>query len=211
MVQHFLTEVNATVACCLGANQTTAEREPLARHHAVELVLQTLVLAKQIADLTCSNANIAGWHVFIGANVTEQLRHHRLTKAHDLVVAFPFWIEVGTTFSATHREPGQAVFKGLLKAQKLQHAFGNGWVKSQPTFVRADGVIELNSPCPIDSNIPFIISPRDPKRHHSIGLRHSLKNLVLDILWIRVHKWHHRRNEFFNGLVKLWLAWIAFS
>ena len=80
MVEHFLAIVNASVTSSLGANQTSAERETFAGQHTMKFVLQPLVLAIEIADFTSADADVAGGHVFVRADVPEQFGRDRFCR-----------------------------------------------------------------------------------------------------------------------------------
>ena len=82
----------------------------------MELTGQLFVVAEEIAYLAGTHANIAGGHIHIRTYHLIQLAHKRLTETHHLVVALATDREVGTALAATHRQCGQRVLEGLLKA-----------------------------------------------------------------------------------------------
>ena len=53
----------------------------------MELTRQLLVVAKQVADLTGTYADIACGYVHVGANHLVKLAHEGLTELHHLIVA----------------------------------------------------------------------------------------------------------------------------
>ena len=55
---------------------------------------KTLVLAEQVADFTCTNTDITGRNIGIGANVMVELSHKGLAEPHHLTVRFTLGIEV---------------------------------------------------------------------------------------------------------------------
>ena len=211
MVQHFLAKVNTPVACGFGANQAPTELQAFASQYTVKLILKSLVLPEQVTDFTSPNANVTRRHVFVRSNMPKQFGHHRLAKTHHLVVAFSLGVEICSSLSAAHRQSGQTVLERLLKAQELQHAQGNSWVKSQAAFIGPNRVIELHTPSSVDANIAFIISPSNTKRQHAVRFSHSFKDLILKVNRMFIYERHHSRNEFLDRLMKLWLAWIAFN
>ena len=124
-LQHVLQEIDRAIAGGLGADQAAAIFQALAGQHAGELVGDALVLAEHIADLAPADADVAGRHVDVGADMAIQFGHEGLAEAHHFVIGLALGIEVGAALAAAHRQPGQAVLEGLLEGQELQHAFGD--------------------------------------------------------------------------------------
>ena len=72
-------------------------------------------------------------------NVAGKLSHEALAETHDLIVAFPFRIEVASSLSAAHCESGQAVLECLLESQELEDGEVYRRVEPQSSLVRTDG------------------------------------------------------------------------
>ena len=119
-LQHVLEEIDRAIAGRLGADQRAAIFEALAGQHAGELVGDALVLAEHIADLAAADADVAGRHVHVGADMAVELGHEALAEAHDLAVALALGIEVGAALAAAHRQAGQRVLEGLLEGEELE-------------------------------------------------------------------------------------------
>ena len=67
--QHLVHEVERAVSRSLGAQYGATPLAPLAGEHALELVRQLLVLSVEVAYLACPHADVACWHVLVGAYV----------------------------------------------------------------------------------------------------------------------------------------------
>ena len=119
-LEHVGEEIDGAVAGRLGADQRAAIFEALAGQHAFPAVGDALVLAEHVADLARADADVAGRHVDVGADVAVELGHEALAEAHDLVDALALGIEVGAALAAAHRQAGQRVLEGLLEGEELQ-------------------------------------------------------------------------------------------
>ena len=84
-------------------------------------------------------------------------------------------------------------------------------MKTQTALVRTNGIVELNPPSTICSDIPFVVLPGDSEYDGAVGFGQSFQNLMLLILWIFLDVRHDRRNEFFHRLMKLRLTSIALN
>src|SRR5437016_4609619 len=109
-------------------------------------------------------------------DVAEQLGHERLAKPHDLPVGFPLRIKIRATFAAAHRETRQRILKHLFECQELDDAGTDGWMKTQPTFVRAERAIHLHAKATVHLDLSFVVDPRNPKLNHSLWFHQTLKN-----------------------------------
>ena len=86
--EHPLDEIDRAVSGRLRARARAAIGQALAGQHAgLVAVGQALVLAEHVADLAPADADVAGRHVGVFAEVAVQLGHERLAEAHDLAVA----------------------------------------------------------------------------------------------------------------------------
>ena len=68
----------------------------------MELVLQLLILAKQIADFPSTYANIASGDIRIRIDMAEQLAHEALAETHDFHIALALGVEIRAAFAAAH-------------------------------------------------------------------------------------------------------------
>ena len=87
LLKHVFAKVDAPVACRLFADQAATKFARLACDRTRPAVLQLVVLAEEVADLTRANANVTGWHIDVLANVTLQFGHHCVTEAHNFTAA----------------------------------------------------------------------------------------------------------------------------
>lgn len=85
--KHFTHKVETAEAGGLGTHQTTAEFEILSGEYAGEITRETLVLSEEVADFSCSYADIACGNVDFGADVAIKLGHKRLAEAHNFGIA----------------------------------------------------------------------------------------------------------------------------
>ena len=120
--EHLVGDVQQAVARGLGAGQRAAVAQPLACEHALEHVPQLLILAEQIADLPAADADIAGGHVGVCADVFAELGHKALAEAHDLPVGLSLGVEVRAALAAADGQAGQGILEDLLKAEELDDA-----------------------------------------------------------------------------------------
>ncbi|MPM74929.1 hypothetical protein SDC9_121918 [bioreactor metagenome] len=111
----------------------------LSGEHANRTVGKALVLAEHIADLSSPYTDVSGGNIGILADVAGELSHEALAETHDLIVAFPFRIEVASSLSAAHCEPGQAVLECLLEGKELEDGEVYRRVEPQATLVRTYG------------------------------------------------------------------------
>ena len=88
------------------------------------VLVNALVLAEEIADLSAAYADIAGGNVHIGANIFVKLSHEALAEAHNFPVRFALRVKVAAALAAADRKAGKRVFKDLLKAQEFDDALG---------------------------------------------------------------------------------------
>lgn len=85
LLEHLVDEVERAEARGLRAQDGAAPFHALAREHALELVGQLLVLAKEIAYLPAANADVARRHVLVGTYILVELLHESLAETHHLV------------------------------------------------------------------------------------------------------------------------------
>src|SRR5690606_37873595 len=183
-LEHFLGEVDAAVAGCLGTNQAAAVGQALAGQHAAGVVRQALVLALQEADLASANADVTGRHVGVGTDVAEQLGHEGLAEAHHFVVALALRIEVRTTLAAAHGQRGQGVLEDLFEGQELEHAQVDRRMEAQTALVRADGTAHLDAVAAVDVHSTGVVDPRYPEQDGALGLDHALEDASLEVFGV---------------------------
>src|SRR5690606_17073008 len=100
-LEHFLGEIGGAVAGRLTADEGASPAEALAREHGgFVLVLDALVLTKEVADFPPANADIPGGHVAVFAKMAVKLGHEGLAEPHHLGVGAALGIEVGAAFSS---------------------------------------------------------------------------------------------------------------
>src|SRR5581483_5512225 len=138
-------EVDGAVAGCLRPDQRSAPLDALAGQDARELVADPLVLAEEVPDLSTADADVAGRHVGVRADVALELGHERLAKAHDLSVALALRVEVRPALATAHRKGGERVLEDLLERQELEQAEVDRGVEAEPALVGADGAVHLDA------------------------------------------------------------------
>ena len=207
--QHLLGEVAQAVAGGLGTGERTAEGDALTGQDAGVLVLQALVLAEQVADLTAANANITGGHVGVGADVAVQLGHKALAETHDLGIRLAVGVKVSAAFAAAHGQAGQAVLEALLKAQELQDRQVDRGVETQAAFVGTDGRVELDAVAAVDLDLASVIYPGHTEHDDALGLDQALDQTGLLVLGVGSHNGLQALEDFLNSLQKLLLLGVA--
>jgi hypothetical protein len=135
--------------------------------------------------------------------VSIELGHEGLAEPHDLVVASTLRIEVGPPLRAAHRQAGEGILEGLLEAEELEGAQGHARVKPQPPLVRADRVVELDAPGPVDVVFPVVVDPGNPEGDDAVRLAHPLEDFRMAVFVVLDHERHQRLDHLVNGLVKL--------
>ena len=164
-LQHFAHKIDRAVAGRFRPAHASAEGKTFTSHCSSEGVRQSAILPEEVADLARANADVSRRDIPVRSDVAVQFRHERLTKAHHFAIAFILRIKIGTALRTAlrtvHRQAGQAVFKDLLKAEKLQHAFGNSRVRSG-----APESIRLGSLCDRRQRVGYRRQPLE--RHREI-------------------------------------------
>ncbi len=178
------------------ADQAAAEGEALAGKHAGGVVGQFLHHAGHKADFTAADADVAGRHVGVRAQVAIQLGHQRLAEAHDLALAFALRIEIGAAFAAAHRQGGQRILEGLLKAEELQDRQVYRWVEAHAALIGADGRVELHAEGAIDLHLAAIVHPADAELNDTLGLHQALQQRLFAIARVALDK-RPQRGEYF--------------
>ena len=97
-------EIESAEARGLRMKDTSAPFHAFTREGgAVELARQFLVIAEQVADFSCTHADVTGRHVHIRTDHLIEFTHKGLTELHHLVVALAANREVRTALAAAHR------------------------------------------------------------------------------------------------------------
>src|SRR5690606_38867243 len=116
------------------------------REHArLVPVGHALVLAEHEADLALADADVAGRHVCILAQMTAELGHEGLAEAHDLALAAALGIEVRPALAAADGHSRQRVLEDLLEAQELDRAEHHARMEAQAALVGAERGVELHA------------------------------------------------------------------
>ncbi len=209
-LQHALDEIDRAVAGRLGAHLRAAPGEALAGEHAgLVAVGDALVLAEHEADLALANADVAGRHVGVFAEMTRQLGHERLAEAHDLALRTPLRIEIGAALAAADRHAGQRVLEHLLEAEKLHGAEIDGRVKAQSALERAQRGIELDAEAPVDLHLAFVVDPRHAEDDLPLRLADALDQRILGVVGMLGDHRAEALEHLSNGLMELFLGGIA--
>ena len=108
-------DVYQAVARRLFSNQRAAVGKPTPRQYAYVLVADSLILSKQISDLSRAYADIPCRNVRIRADMTEQFRHKALAKRHNFTVGPAFGVEIRAALTAANGQARKAVFQNLFK------------------------------------------------------------------------------------------------
>ena len=202
-------QVAQAVAGGLLPGQGAAVGQALAGEHAGEFVAQPFVLAEQVADLPGAHPDVAGGHVGVGADILEQLVHKGLAEAHDLGVRLALGIEVGAALAAADGQAGEAVLKGLLKAQELDDALVDRGVEPQAALVGADGAVELDAEAAVDVNIALVILPGHTELDGALRLHQAVHHAFTDQLGTGVGNRGEGGEDLPHRLVKFRLGGIA--
>ena len=129
-----------------------------------------LVHTKHIAYFATANSDVASGNVLIGTYVAPQFKHETLAEAHDFGFAATARCKVGTTLGSAHRQCGQGVLEGLLKAEELQDAEIDGGMETHAALVRANGVVELHAIAEVDVYLSVIVGPGHAEGDDAVGL-----------------------------------------
>ena len=211
MPEHLRHIVYRAKARGLRTHEAAAIGQALARQHAVFIcIANPLILSEQIADLLAAYAQVARRHVHVRPNMPVQLRHEGLAEMHDLRVRAAARIEVRAAFASADGQARQAVFKGLLKAQKLHHGQVHRGMEAQSSLIRPDRAVELHPVAPVYVHLPRVVLPHDPELDHPFRLHHPLQQRHFFVLRMPIHHRLQRRQHLFHRLQKLRLVRVLF-
>ena len=76
-------------------------------------------------------------------------------------------------------------------------------------LVGADGVVVLDTPAALDSDIAVVVLPADPEADHSIGFGNAPQDLVLVILHLVLDVPEDVFGDLADSLDELWLSRVA--
>ena len=199
--EHFLGEVDQTVAGCFGTHQGATPGQALAGENAgFVLVSEATVLPEEVADFAATNADVAGRDVPVFADMAE---------AHDFRVRLAFGVEVGATLAAADGQAGEGVFEDLLEAEELDDAQVNGGVETQAALVGADCGVELDAETAVDLNDAFVVYPRDAEHELALGFAEALDESVVGVVEVFFEDDLEGVEHLGDGLVEFGLAGVA--
>ncbi len=179
--QHLHGVIYSTESGCLRTDQRAAVRTSLTGQDTGKFIAQSLILTEQIADLSCSDADITGRNVGIRTDVFCQFGHKTLTKAHHFPIGFSFRIKIGAAFTAAHRKSRQGIFERLLKSEELNNTFVYGRMEPQSALIGTDRTVELHTEAAIDLHFAVVIYPRHTEFDDPLRLNHHINNAFFDV------------------------------
>ena len=200
LAEHLVDEIETAEARSFRTEDRSAELHALAGECAGVFAGELLIHAIEIAYFTCANADVTSGDVGVGANITPELEHERLTESHDFSVATSAEYEVCTALAAAHGESGKSVFEGLLEAEELEDREIHGWMEAEATFVRADRVVELDTVTQVYVHFALVVDPGHTESEDAIGLDKALDDFRFLKLWMLVVDALNRGEYFFHGL-----------
>src|SRR5690606_3131711 len=113
-----------------------------------------LVLSEEEAYFAAADSYITGRNISIRSDMSEQFRHKTLAEPHNLIIGFPLWIKIRTTFSSSHGKGCEAVLEYLLECQEFQYSKIHCGMKSKASFVGSNGTIHFDPESPVDLDFP---------------------------------------------------------
>ena len=179
------------------------------QHARFVAVGDALVLAEQEADLARADADVAGRHVGVLAEVTVQLGHEALAEPHDFAVAASLGIEIRAALGAADRHAGQGVLEDLLEAEELDDPEIDRRVEAQPALVRAECAVELHPEAAVDLHVAIVVLPGHAEDDLPLRLADALDDLVLGILGVLFEHRSESLQHLVDGLVEFVFARIA--
>ncbi|EET44462.1 hypothetical protein NEISICOT_01680 [Neisseria sicca ATCC 29256] len=208
-LQHGLGEVHGTVAGRFRTDKAAAPFEAFAGQDGGKFVADFFVLTEEEADFAAAYADVASRYVGVRTDVAVEFVHKGLAETHHFGVGFAFGVEVGTAFTAAHRQGGQGVFEYLFKGEEFQYAQIDGRVETQAAFVRADGGTHLNTVAAVDLDLSFVVHPSDAEHNDAFRFDDAFKQVLLGVFRIFCQKRAQAHEYFFNRLVKRLLIGVT--
>ncbi len=180
---------------------------PFTGQHAGVLILQALVLAKQVADLTAANANITGGHVGTACRYWRYRNSviKALAETHDLS-DFAVGSKSARALAAALGRAGVRLFlKHCSKRENFRiDRLTEGW-KTQAAFVGTDGRFELHTVAAVGTGSASVIDPGTRNMMMRSGSTRRLDQAGLLVLGVGSHNRLQALEDFLNSLQKLLL------
>ena len=186
ILEHLLNKIYKAVARCLCSRERAAEREPLAREHALVLPGNSLVLTEHVADFAPADSDIARGNVGVRAYDAVERGHKALAEAHYLHLALALGVEVRAAFAAADGKSRQRIFEYLLEAEKFYNAHVDRGVEAQTALVGAYCAVELNSVAAVCVNLARVVRPRDAENRSSLRLDEPFEQRPILICPVRL-------------------------
>src|SRR5690606_26664935 len=131
--------------------------------------------------------------------------------AHDFNVALAFGVKVRAALTTPHRQCGQRILEYLLEGQKFQDAQVDRGMKTETTFIWANGAIHLYAIAAVNLNLSPITDPSNPELNDPLRLQHPLQQAVLHVFGVLLQKRPQAEQNFFYGLMKFGFVGIALA
>ena len=186
ILEHLLNKIDKAVARCLCSCERAAERESLAREHALVLTRYSLILTEHIADFAPADPDIARGNVGVRAYDAVERGHKALAEAHYLHLALALGVEVRAALAAANGKSGQRVFEYLLEAEEFYNAHVDRGMKAQTAFIRAYRAVELDSVAAVCVNLARVVRPRDAENRRPLRLNEPFEQRPILIYPVRL-------------------------
>ena len=187
VLEHLLNEIDKPVARCLGSCERAAERESLAREHALVLTRYSLILTEHIADFAPADSDIARGNVGVRAYDAVERGHKALAEAHYLHLAPALGVEVRAALAAADGKSRERVFEYLLEAEEFYNAHVDRGVEAQTALVGAYCAVELDAVTAVRVNLACVVRPRDSEDRSSLRLDEPFEQRPILIGFIRLY------------------------
>ena len=186
ILEHLFNQIDEPVAGRLGSRERAAEREPLAREHALVLSCNSLVLAEHVADFAPADSDIARGNVGVRTYDAVERGHEALAEAHYLHLALALGVEVRAALAAADGKSRQRIFEYLLKTEKFYNAHVDRGVEAQTAFVRTYRAVELDSVAAVRVNLACVVRPRDAEDRSPLRLNEPFEKRPILICPVRL-------------------------
>ena len=211
-LQHFLCNIEETIAGSFCSDERSAIGQTFTGQHAFEYAAKLFVHTKHIADLTSAGTDIASRYVSVRANVLEEFAHEALAECHNFTVGFALWIEIGTAFAAADGQASQRVFEDLLETEEFNNTEVYRRMQTDAALIGADRAVVLNTVTAVDMNLAIVIDPRYTETDLALRIDEALQKRVMAVLFfVRIDRGTKRIQYFFYCLVELGLIRVLFD